>query len=182
MTPGNDTRLDPEAPSVPSRDCSRIASLTLDQASIRRSNPNIQHEREVAIYDILDGNHFAVEGRNDGPYALRLGLAEDRLVLHISSEAGGGEGSVGEGNPVTYMLSLSPFRRIIKDYFLVCESYYQAIRTATPSRIQAIDMGRRGLHDEGSRVLLERLKGKVEVDHDTARRLFTLICALHWKG
>ena len=177
MTPGNDASLGPASPVPGSDDSRRLAALTLDQASIRRSNPNIEHEREVAIYDILDGNYFAVEGRDDGPYALRLGMAEDRLVLHIASE-----GSTGDGNPVTYMLSLSPFRRIIKDYFLVCESYYQAIRTAPPSRIQAIDMGRRGLHDEGSRVLLERLKGKVELDHDTARRLFTLICALHWKG
>lgn len=177
MTPGNDASLGPASP-VPTGDGSRrLAALTLDQASIRRSNPNIEHEREVAIYDILDGNYFALEGRDDGPFALKLGLAEDRLVLHVASKA-----ADGDGNPVTYMLSLSPFRRIIKDYFLVCESYYQAIRTAPPSRIQAIDMGRRGLHDEGSRVLLERLKGKIEVDHDTARRLFTLICALHWKG
>jgi uncharacterized protein (UPF0262 family) len=155
----------------------RLCAITLDQASIRRSNPNVAHEREVAIYDILDRNRFAVEGRDDGPYALNLGLVEDRLVLRITSD-GGAEG----GQLVTHMLSLTPFRRIVKDYFMVCESYYQAIRTAPPSKIQAIDMGRRGLHDEGSRVLMERLKGKVDVDHDTARRLFTLICALHWKG
>ena len=155
----------------------RLTAITLDEGSIRRSNPNVAHEREVAIYDILDGNHFAVEGRDDGPYALNLGLVEDRLVLHITAE-----GDAESAAPVTHMLSLTPFRRIVKDYFMVCESYYQAIRTAPPSRIQAIDMGRRGLHDEGSRVLMERLKGKVDVDHDTARRLFTLICALHWKG
>lgn len=153
----------------------RLTAVTLDQASIRRSNANIEHEREVAIYDLLDRNQFAVEGRDDGPYSLRLGIVEDRLAMVVAPET-------GEGAPVTYMLSLSPLRRIIKDYFLVCESYYQAIRTAPPSRIQAIDMGRRGLHDEGSLVLIERLKGKVAVDHDTARRLFTLICALHWKG
>jgi len=158
----------------------RLTAITLDQGSIRRSNPNVAHEREVAIYDILDRNHFAVEGRDDGPYALHLGLVEDRLVLQIMGEAGGG--SAEGAAPVVHMLSLTPFRRIIKDYFMVCESYYQAIRTAPPSRIQAIDMGRRGLHDEGSRVLMERLKGKVDVDHDTARRLFTLICALQWKG
>jgi uncharacterized protein (UPF0262 family) len=165
---------EPKPDSGAPGDSARLARITLDQSSIRRSNPNIEHEREVAIYDILDRNHFALDGRDDGPWALTIGLAEDRLVLAIASESG--------GPPVTYMLSLSPFRRIIKDYFLVCESYYQAIRTAPPSRIQAIDMGRRGLHDEGSRVLRERLAGKVEVDHDTARRLFTLICALHWKG
>ena len=152
----------------------RLAAITLDQQSIRRSNPNVEHEREVAIYDILDHNHFVLEGRDDGPYALNLALVEDRLVMVVTPEAG--------GPPATFMLSLTPFRRIIKDYFLVCESYYQAIRTSPPSRIQAIDMGRRGLHDEGSRVLVDRLKGKIEVDHDTARRLFTLICALHWKG
>lgn len=177
MTP--DDGATPDLPAggadAPLKD--RLTAITLDQGSIRRSNPNVAHEREVAIYDILDRNHFAVEGRDDGPYALNLGLVEDRLVLHITAE-GGAESAA----PVTHMLSLTPFRRIIKDYFMVCESYYQAIRTAPPSRIQAIDMGRRGLHDEGSRVLMERLKGKVDVDHDTARRLFTLICALHWKG
>jgi len=177
MKPDDGASPDPAAPAPAAGSPGRLTSLTLDQSSIRRSNANVEHEREVAIYDILDANRFALEGRDDGPYALKLGLVEDRLVLHISSAAG-----AGGGDPVTYMLSLTPFRRIIKDYFLVCESYYQAIRTAPPSRIQAIDMGRRGLHDEGSRVLMERLKGKVEVDHDTARRLFTLICALHWKG
>ena len=163
----------PEATPAISR--ARLSAITLDQASIRRSNTNIEHEREVAIYDLLDRNQFAPDGRDDGPYTLRLGLVEDRLVLVIAAEAGG-------SLPVTHMLSLAPLRRIIKDYFLVCESYYQAIRTAPPSRIQAIDMGRRGLHDEGSLVLIERLKGKVCVDHETARRLFTLVCALHWKG
>lgn len=169
---------EPDAPNsdgAVGSDSHRLSAVTLDQASIRRANPNIEHEREVAIYDLLDRNQFQVEGRADGPYTLRLGIVEDRLVLAVAPES-------GEGQPVTYMLSLSPLRRIIKDYFLVCESYYQAIRTAPPSRIQAIDMGRRGLHDEGSLVLIERLKGKVAVDHDTARRLFTLICALHWKG
>ena len=178
MRPDDGAEPGSDAPHSPAAATRRLSALTLDQASIRRSNPNIEHEREVAIFDILDGNHFALEGRDDGPYTLKLGLAEDRLVLHVASANGGDDG----GNPVTHMLSLTPFRRIIKDYFLVCESYYQAIRTAPPSRIQAIDMGRRGLHDEGSRVLMDRLKGKVEVDHDTARRLFTLICALHWKG
>lgn len=178
MRPDDGSAADPDTPAQTGDGTRRLSGLTLDQTSIRRSNPNIEHEREVAIYDILDANYFAVEGRDDGPYALKLGLAEDRLVLHIESAAAGAAGA----NPVTHMLSLTPFRRIIKDYFMVCESYYQAIRTAPPSRIQAIDMGRRGLHDEGSAVLKERLKGKVDVDHDTARRLFTLICALHWKG
>ena len=153
----------------------RLIAITLDQGSIGRGNSNIEHEREVAIFDILEANHFEIEGRTDGPYTLVLGLSEDRLVLNISSETN------TEG-PYTYMLSLSPLKKVMKDYFLVCETYYTAIRTQPPSKIQAIDMGRRGLHNEGSQILAERLKGKVTVDHDTARRLFTLICALHWKG
>jgi uncharacterized protein (UPF0262 family) len=156
----------------PSRN--RLVAITLDEESLQRANANVEHEREVAIYDILDTNEFAVCGSEDGPYTLKLAIADDRLVLTIGHENG--------PSVVTHMLSLTPLRKIMKDYFLVCDTYYQAIRTAPPSRIQAIDMGRRGLHDEGSRLLVERLAGKVEVDHVTARRLFTLICALHWKG
>mgnify|MGYP005864710759 CR=1 FL=1 len=152
----------------------RLISIVLDEKSIRRSNPNIDHEREVAIYDILDANAFALEGRDDGPYKLTLGIIEDRLVLSVGNET--------VDTIVTHVLSLSPLRRLIKDYFIICDSYYDAIRSAPPSRIQSIDMGRRALHDEGSRILIERLKGKISVDHDTARRLFTLVCALHWKG
>lgn len=153
---------------------SRLVSITLDEKSTATSNANIEHEREVAIFDLLESNSFALEGRDDGPYTLNLAIVEDRLVFTVGNEAG--------ETLVTHMLSLTPLKRIMKDYFMVCESYYQAIRTAPPSRIQAIDMGRRGLHDEGSAVLLERLAGKITVDLDTARRLFTLICALHWKG
>jgi uncharacterized protein (UPF0262 family) len=152
----------------------RLVAATLDEKSTATSNPNIEHEREVAIFDLLEANSFALEGRDDGPYTLHLSIVEDRLVLSVGTEAA--------ETIVTHMLSLTPLKRIMKDYFLVCESYYAAIRTAPPSRIQAIDMGRRGLHDEGSRVLQERLAGKITVDIDTARRLFTLICALHWKG
>lgn len=152
----------------------RLIAIELDQTSIRRSRPNIDHEREVAIFDILDANTFALEGRDDGPYKLTLGIVEDRLALSIGNET--------VDTLVTHVLSLSPLRRLIKDYFIVCDSYYDAIRSAPPSRIQSIDMGRRALHDEGSRILLERLKGKITMDHDTARRLFTLVCALHWKG
>jgi uncharacterized protein (UPF0262 family) len=152
----------------------RLISIVLDEKSIRRCNPNIDHEREVAIYDILDSNTFALEGRDDGPYKLTLGIIDDRLVFSV--------GNTNVDPIVTHVLSLTPLRRLIKDYFIVCESYYNAIRSAPPSRIQSIDMGRRALHDEGSRILMERLKGKIRVDHDTARRLFTLVCALHWKG
>jgi uncharacterized protein (UPF0262 family) len=152
----------------------RLTEITLDQNSIARGNANIEHEREVAIYDLLDGNSFALEGKSDGPYKLSIGLADDRLVLAVANEA---------SEPVvTHHLSLTPFKRLMKDYFMVLDSYYQAIRSSQPSRIQAIDMGRRGLHDEGSRILTERLEGKIALDFDTARRLFTLIAALHWKG
>jgi uncharacterized protein (UPF0262 family) len=163
-----------EAAAKAGEEKSRLVAITLDEKSTATQNSNIEHEREVAIFDILEGNHFALEGRDDGPYTLNLAIIEDRLVFTIGNEAG--------ETLVTHMLSLTPLKRIMKDYFLVCESYYQAIRTAPPSRIQAIDMGRRGLHDEGSVILLERLAGKITVDLDTARRLFTLICALHWKG
>lgn len=152
----------------------RLAAIVLDEKSIGRSNPNIDHEREVAIFDILEANTFVLEGRDEGPYRLTLGIVEDRLVFSVSNE-------LCEAL-VTHVLSLSPLRRLLKDYFIVCDSYYHAIRSAPPSRIQSIDMGRRALHDEGSRILVERLKGKISLDHDTARRLFTLVCALHWKG
>jgi uncharacterized protein (UPF0262 family) len=152
----------------------RLTAINLDQTSIRPGNPNIEHEREVAIFDILESNHFALDGRDDGPYSLNLSIVEDRLVFAVSRE--------NSDDTFTVVLSFTPLRRILKDYLLVCESYYQAIRTAPPSRIQSIDMGRRTLHDEGSRILMERLKGKITMDRDTSRRLFTLICALHWKG
>jgi uncharacterized protein (UPF0262 family) len=163
-----------EAPTPAEENKSRLVAITLDERSTATSNPNIEHEREVAIFDILEGNRFALHGRDDGPYTLGLAIIEDRLVFTVGDEAG--------ATVVTHMLSLTPLKRIMKDYFFVCESYYDAIRSAPPSRIQAIDMGRRGLHDEGSVILLERLAGKISIDLDTARRLFTLICALHWKG
>jgi uncharacterized protein (UPF0262 family) len=158
----------------PRPDPARLIGVTLDQASLGRNNADVEHEREVAIFDLLENNSFALEGHAGGPYTLHLSLAENRLVFAVADP---------DGAPLTHvMLSLSPFRRLVKDYFLMCESYYQAIKTAPPSRIEAIDMGRRGLHDEGSRLLMERLKGKIKTDIATARRLFTLICALHWKG
>lgn len=161
--------------TVETRD--RLTEITLDPASIGRGNANIEHEREVAIYDLLDTNSFALEDRDEGPYKLSIGIVDDRLAFTVFRAESDSEEPI-----VSHLLSLTPFKRIIKDYFLVLDSYYQAIRTAQPSKIQAIDMGRRGLHDEGSRVLMERLEGKIKVDIDTARRLFTLISALHWKG
>jgi uncharacterized protein (UPF0262 family) len=155
-------------------DPNRLVAVTLDEESIGRSSPDIDHERAVAIYDLIEENSFAPVGYKSGPYALALSLKENRLVFDIRR---------GDGKPViAHLLSLTPFKRIVKDYFLICDSYYSAIRTATPDRIEAIDMGRRGLHDEGSRILQEAIKTKVVVDFDTARRLFTLICVLHWKG
>jgi uncharacterized protein (UPF0262 family) len=152
----------------------RLVAVTLDESSIASSNRDVEHERAVAIYDLLEENSFAPVGQSEGPYALRLGMKENRLVFDIRQP---------DGEPVVaHMLSLTPFKRIVKDYFLICDSYYAAIRTATPDRIEAIDMGRRGLHDEGSRILRDALKRKVKIDFDTARRLFTLICVLHWKG
>ena len=157
------------APSV-----SKLIAVTLDEESIGRSGPDIEHERAVAIYDLIEENSFQPVDHDAGLYALHLRMADNRLVFDICKP---------EGAPVVaHLLSLTPLRRIVKDYFMICDSYYAAIRTATPDRIEAIDMGRRGLHDEGSRILMERLDGKVAVDFSTARRLFTLICVLHWKG
>jgi uncharacterized protein (UPF0262 family) len=152
----------------------RLVKVTLDEATIAAGNRDVEHERAIAIYDLLEDNNFTPAGHVGGPYCLELKVVGNRLVFDIRTET---------GEPVVaHHLSLTPFRRIVKDYFLICESYYQAIRTATPDRIEAIDMGRRGLHNEGSELLKERLKDKITVDFDTARRLFTLIAVLHWKG
>jgi uncharacterized protein (UPF0262 family) len=152
----------------------RLIDVELDD-SIGRSTPDVEHERAVAIFDLVEENSFRpVADQEGGPYRLRLSLAESRLVFAVSRESG--------ETVVTHMLSLTPFRRIVKDYYMICESYYDAIRSSTPSQIEAIDMGRRGLHNEGSQTLMDRLAGKIEVDFDTARRLFTLVCVLHWRG
>jgi uncharacterized protein (UPF0262 family) len=152
----------------------RLTAVTLDEASLGSSSDDVEHERRVAIYDLLQDNVFRPDGHDGGPYALQLGISGNRLVFDIRR---------ADGAPViAHMLSLAPFRRIVKDYFTVCDSYYAAIRTATPDRIEALDMGRRALHDEASHIVMERLKRKVDIDFDTARRLFTLITVLHWKG
>jgi uncharacterized protein (UPF0262 family) len=161
-----------ERPS--SKQTSRLIAVTLDENSIGRSSRDVDHERAVAIYDLLEDNSFAPHDGAEGPFALHLSITGSRLMFDIRRE---------DGTPViAHLLSLSPLRRLVKDYFTVCDSYYAAIRTATPDRIEALDMGRRALHDEGSQILMERLKRKVNVDFDTARRLFTLICVLHWRG
>jgi len=151
----------------------RLIDVELD-ASIGRSTPDVEHERAVAIFDLIEENSFQPVGDTGGPYRLKLALADSKLIFAISREDGSAV--------VTHILSLTPFRRIVKDYFLICESYYEAIRTATPSQIEAIDMGRRGLHNDGSQTLMDRLNGKIDMDFDTARRLFTLVCVLHWRG
>ena len=152
---------------------SRIIAVTLDERTVLRRSADIEHERQVAIFDLLEANFFALVEREAGPYRLYLSIEESRLVLDVRGEA---------DDPVdNVVMGLTAFRRVIKDYFQICESYFQAIKTASPSRIETLDMGRRGVHNEGSELLRERLKGKIDMDFDTARRLFTLICVLHLK-
>lgn len=156
------------------KDKARIVSIEIDEKSLAPAGPDADHERKVAIFDILEGNTFRIIGHDGGPYSVVLSLADNRLVFDVTEE---------NGSPVRkMMLSLTTLRRVIKDYFMICDSYYDAIRNATPSQIEAIDMGRRGLHNEGSQILTEKLADKVEVDFDTSRRLFTLVCALHARG
>lgn len=151
----------------------RLIDVILDD-SIGRSTPDVEHERAVAIFDLIEENNFEPIGHAGGPYKLNISLVDAKLVLAITTES---------DQPVTtHILSLTPFRRIIKDYFLICESYYEAIRSSTPSQIEAIDMGRRGIHNDGSQTLMDRLSGKITLDFDTARRLFTLVCVLYWRG
>ncbi len=153
----------------------RLIEVLLDEDSIARCTPDIEHERNVAIYDLLESNRFElIKKTASGPYSLLLALEDNRLVFHVGDE---------NRQPISsFMLSLSSFRRLAKDYSLLCESYFEAIRTAPPSRIETIDMARRGLHNEGAQLVLDRLEGKIAIDFETARRLFTLICALQWPG
>ena len=152
----------------------RLSAIILDEASVVYRTRAVEQEREVAIYDLLDRNSFRPEGSEGGPYHLKLGLVESRLVLDVSLEDGTPHGQV--------LVPLTPLRKVVKDYFLVCENYYKAIRTAPPHQIEALDMARRTLHDEGAHELQKRLEGKVETDFDTARRLFTLVCVLQMRG
>lgn len=152
----------------------RLIAIELDAASIGKAEEHVEHERRVAIADLLDANRFRPEDGPGGPYRLRLAIEEQRLVFDVSAE---------DGTPVRmFVFSLGPLRRILKDYFLICESYYEAVRDASLAQIEAVDMGRRGVHNEGSSLLKERLEGKIDVDFDTSRRLFTLIVALHRRG
>jgi uncharacterized protein (UPF0262 family) len=152
----------------------RLIAIELDDASIGRGNHDQEHERRIAIFDLIENNVFDLPGHEGGPYRLGIALKGTKLALDIRTE---------DRQPVVlHLLSLTPFRSILKDYFFLCERYYSAIRTATPSQIEAIDMGRRGLHNEAAELLAARLAGKITTDFDTMRRLFTLVTALHWKG
>lgn len=152
-------------------DNTRIKEIFLDEQTVVNRSPQVEHERKVAIYDLLENNHFDLVGGPEGPYVVRLSIEENRLAFDVRDE---------NENPIKrFMLALSPFRSIVREYLMVCDSYFKAIKTSSPSQIEAIDMGRRGLHNDGSEVLEQRLHEKVELDHNTARRLFTLVCVLH---
>jgi uncharacterized protein (UPF0262 family) len=155
-------------------DDQRIAKITLDEKTVVRRNADIEHERAVAIFDLLEENSFVPVAGYAGPYHLDLGIEDNRLILDIRDSA--------DASYERIALSLTPFRGIVKDYFLICESYFAAIKRSSPAQIEAIDMGRRGLHNEGSELLRERLADKVAIDLSTARRLFTLVCVLHIRG
>jgi len=155
-------------------DNQRIIELTLDERTVVRRSPQIEHERKVAIFDLLEENRFAPVGDFVGPYILHLGIQENRLVFDVHDQ---------QDAPLTrFSLGLGPFRSVVRDYFVVCESYFEAIKTAGRSRIEALDMGRRGLHDEGAAIIVRRMETKAEIDNDTSRRLFTLLCVLHIRG
>ena len=152
----------------------KLIAVRLDERSLAAVSAEVEHERRIAVLDLIEENEFRPDGSETGPYELDLSMVDGKLVMDIGREGG--------DKLHAFVLSLAPFRGVIKDYFMICESYYEAIRSATPSQIEALDMGRRGLHNEGSELLMERLKGKVAVDFDTARRLFTLVCALCNRG
>lgn len=158
---------------------SRIAHIEIDDSNLPPPTPEIEQERKVAMFDLLEQNVFDLPARADrsvppGPFRLALSIREKRLVFDIDTDAG--------ADAAEFHLSLGPFRQVVKDYWAICESYYDAVKNLPPHQIETIDMARRGIHNEGARILQERLEGKAEVDNDTARRLFTLICVLHFGG
>ena len=158
---------------------SYISKIELDDRNLPKPTPEIDRERKVAIFDLLEGNSFTLptlekKSVKEGPYHLNLSIRERRLVFDLSTEA--------KTKAAEFHLSLGPFRQVVKDYFQICESYFEAVKTLSPNQIEIIDMARRGIHNEGARVLQERLNGKADIDDQTARRLFTLICILHFRG
>ncbi len=159
------------ADTEPPADRRRIVDITLDEQSVVRRSAEVEHERRVAIFDLLEKNHFVPADADQGPYHLHLAIQDNRLVMQIND--------TDDRQITRHVVPVTPYRRLIKDYFTVCESYFEAIKRSTPSQIEAIDMGRRALHDEGADMLSDQLAGKIEIDKDTARRLFTLICVLH---
>jgi uncharacterized protein (UPF0262 family) len=157
----------------PARSRNRLAEVVLDEKTIPRGAADVDHERAVAIFDLVEENSFGVPGRDDGPYALRISQEESKLTFEVSAAAGEHAASI--------VVSMTPFRPLLKDYFLVCETYYSAIRTASPRQIEAIDRERTKLHNEGAELMAQRLAGKIEIDQATARRLFALVSALRWR-
>ncbi|RFP88568.1 UPF0262 family protein [Rhodobacteraceae bacterium 63075] len=158
---------------------SRISQIELDDSNLPPPTPEIEQERKVAIYDLLEENVFSLPARDErvapaGPYRVALSIRDKRLVFDVTGEDG--------EKAAEFHLSLSPFRQVVKDYWQICESYFDAVKNMPPSQIETIDMARRGIHNEGARILEERLEGKAELDSDTARRLFTLVCVLHFGG
>jgi len=158
---------------------SRIAHIELDDSTLPPPTPEIEQERKVAMFDLMENNSFSLPQRDDrevptGPFNVGLSIREKRLVFEIRTE--------GDQPAAEFHLSLGPFRQVVKDYWQICESYFDAVKNLPPSQIETIDMARRGIHNEGARILTERLEGKADVDNDTARRLFTLICVLHFGG
>ena len=152
----------------------RISEITLDEHSVVRRSPQVEHERKAAIYDLIENNVFSPQGDLRGPFSLTLRIEENRLVFHVCDTQG--------QQLTTFSLSLNSFRSLIREYFMVCESYYDAIKSSSPSQIEAIDVGRRSLHNEGAQLLNDRLQGTVDLNENTARRLFTLLCVLHMRG
>ena len=150
----------------------RLEAVDLDAATLPSATAEIEHERRVAIFDLIEKNSFQPAEAGAGPYRLKLSLQDNRLVFDVSAA----------DYARTYALSLTPMKTVLKDYLLICDSYYEALRGSSPSQIEAVDMGRRGLHNEGAELLKARLDGKVKIDHETARRLFTLVCALYRRG
>ncbi|WP_372887777.1 UPF0262 family protein [Shimia sp.] len=157
----------------------RISKIEIDDRNLPPPTPEIEQERKVAMFDLLEENTFGLPKRDDrvvpdGPYCVELSIRDKRLVFDVATETG--------EKAAEFHLSLSPFRQVVKDYWAICESYFDAVKNMPPSQIETIDMARRGIHNEGARILEERLEAKADVDHDTARRLFTLICVLHFGG